>query len=73
MLRQSFNCKKSVSLRSTDRASICAGTALNALVCVDNIFAVAFGDSFNRAFCRTSAAGDAVVRNLICHLNFLLV
>ena len=46
-----------------------AETALDALVGVDDVLAVAFADRFLRAFGRTSAAADAFVRNFVCHYS----
>ncbi len=57
---------------SSDRANIGTSTALCASVSVDLILAVSLGDSAYRALTCTSAAGDAVVCNLISHYCYLL-
>ena len=50
-----------------------ASSAINALFGVDNKFAVTLGDSLNRAAVSASAAGNAFVRNLVCHNIILLI
>ena len=41
---------------SAYRACICTSTAVNALICINFILAVAFADSLNRTLSSTSAA-----------------
>jgi len=54
-------------LRSANGADFSAVSAINAGVFADNVFIVALGDSFNGAFRRACAAGDAFVCDLVCH------
>ena len=49
------------------RADASASTAINALVGIDLVLAVAFSDSFLRAFAGASAAADALIIDYICH------
>ena len=58
-------------LRSTNGAHICAGTAIDAGIRVDDVLAVAFRDGANGAAFCTGTAGNAIVRNLICHNEHL--
>ena len=55
------------SSRSANGASICTSAAFDASVSVNDIDAIAFGDSLNRAFTCASAASDASVGNYVCH------
>ena len=50
-----------LSLGSLNRASICARTAVNALVGVNYVLAVLLADSLNGAFLSASAASDAII------------
>ena len=52
---------------SAYRTSICAGTAGNALVSVDNVLAVTLSDALLRTSVSTCTACDALVSNLVCH------
>ena len=52
---------------SGNRASLCASATLNALVCIDLIFAIALFDSTYRASLCACATSDALIRNLVCH------
>jgi hypothetical protein len=55
------------SLGRVHRTVLSAGAAINALVGVDLVLAVTFGDGFHRTVLCAYAAGDAVVTNLVCH------
>ena len=57
--------------RSAYRTCICARTAADALVSVNNVFAVTLGNATGRASVGACAAADALVRNLVCHLTNL--
>ena len=57
--------------RSSDRANVCARTAADAFVGIDNVFAVAFADCADRATFRACAAHNAVVTDHICHIHYL--
>ena len=52
---------------SANGAGIGAGTAIDALIGVDYILAIAFRDSLNGAISFASAAADACIGNLVCH------
>ena len=54
-------------LGSSNRASICAGTALGAEICVDLELAVALRNSSYGALSLASAAGNAIVADMISH------
>ena len=54
-------------LGRANRASTLTSAAVDAGARVDNIFAVALGDSVYGAAVSASTARDAIVRNLICH------
>ena len=56
---------------SADRASFSAGTAFDAGLRIDFVFAIAFADRGNRAFCRAGAAADAFVGNFVSHESYL--
>lgn len=58
-----------VLLGSLNRANACAGAALDALVCVDFVLAVAFLNAADRTFVRASTASDALVTDLVCHFQ----
>ena len=62
----------SVLLGSADGAGFRAGAAVDALFSVDFVLAVAFGNGFDGALGRASAASDAGVSNFVCHVDFLL-
>ena len=68
---QPISTKKLLFSRSANRASLSARAAAYALVCIDNVLTVLFGDSANGAFCCASAASDAFAGNLVCHDEFL--
>ena len=57
---------------STNRALTCAGTAADALICIDFELSVAHADSANGAGVNTSAASNALVSNLMSHGNLLI-
>jgi hypothetical protein len=59
-----------LSLRSGNRASVSARTAVDAVVSVDYVLAITLADSAYRALIGTSAAGDAIIRNYVCHCSF---
>ena len=52
-------------------ASVCARTASDALVSVNNVLAVALSDAANRASICASAAADALIGNFVCHDRYL--
>lgn len=54
-------------LGSANRAGAFARAAVNTSVCVDNILAVALGNSVYGAAVCASATSDALIGNLICH------
>ena len=54
-------CDKLFSLGSFNRANTCAGAAVDALVLVDYVLAIAFCDSAGRTFICTSTASDAFI------------
>jgi hypothetical protein len=59
---------RSLSLyRCANRASAGAGAAIDALVSVDNVLAVLLGDAAYGALVSASAAGNALIGNLISH------
>ena len=51
----------------TRRASLFAGTAIDAGIGIDDVRRIAGIDRADRASVRTCAAGNAGVRNLMCH------
>ena len=51
------------------RADRCARAAFQAQIRVDHIGAFTFRDRVCRAFCCTAPAGDAFIRNFICHVQ----
>ena len=59
-----------LSLGSTNRALAGASTALDAGLSVDNELAVTLGDGLNGASCYASAAGYAIIGNLVCHVFY---
>lgn len=52
---------------SAHGAGISASAAIDALIRINYILAVAFGDRFHGATVGASAASDARIRNLVCH------
>ena len=58
---------------STNGASRSASTAVNAVIGIDDEFAVLFRDGADRAFIGASAASDAFIGNLISHGKYLLL
>ena len=52
---------------SLNRANAGASAALDALIGVNYVFAVAFFDRVNRTFSLASTAADAIVINTISH------
>ena len=61
-----------LSLGSSYGAIVSAGTAIDALVSVDNVLAILLGDSLNGAGISASAAADALVKiNLVSHFSYL--
>ena len=61
-----------LGFRRANRANVCAVAAVDALVGIDHVDR-AFADRFGGALRSTSAAGDAFVRNFICHVPVLRV
>jgi hypothetical protein len=57
------------SCGSGHRASLCASTALDALVSVDLVLAIAFLDCVYRASLCASTASNALIGNLVCHFS----
>ena len=69
-----FNFLKELLLRgSSYGTSICTAAAANALVSVDNVLAVTLGDAAGGASISASAASDALIRNLVCHVYYLQI
>ena len=60
-------CGRSLSLGSTNRALAGTSAALDAGLSVDNELAVTLGDSLNGASSYASAAGYAIIGNLVSH------
>lgn len=58
--------------RSANRAGTGAGAAIDAIVLIDNVLAVLFRDAAYGAFVSASAAGDALIGNLVCHGETIL-
>ena len=58
--------------RSANRANAGARAAAQALIGIDLVLAIALMDRFDGALGRARAAGNAIVRNLICHVDYLL-
>ena len=52
-------------------ASICARTAADALVSIDNVLAIAFRNAIGRTCICACATADAFIRNLVCHVTYL--
>ena len=59
-------------LRCTDRTGIRAGPAADALIGVDLVFAIPFGNCLSGANLGTCTARNTIVRNLVCHVCILL-
>lgn len=53
---------QSVLSGSLNRANACAGSAVNTLISVDDVFSVFFGNAGYRAVVCASAASDALVK-----------
>ena len=53
---------------SANRAGVCTRAASNALVCVDNVLAISLGNARYGASVSASAASNALVSNLVCHV-----
>ena len=62
-----------LSLGSLNGASVCARAAVDALVSVDLVLAVSLVDSLGGAVLSASAAGDAIIANLVCHCRVLQI
>jgi len=58
---------KLLSNRCVYGTSICTCSAIEACISVDNVDAVALGDSLNGALGSASAASDACISNLVSH------
>ncbi len=56
---------------SVNRANACARTAVDALLGIDNILAVAFADAAYRALALARTAAYAIIGNLISHVIYL--
>jgi len=52
-----------------NRTCVCARTAANALVSIDYVFAITFGDATGRTCILASAAADALIGNFVCHFD----
>ena len=55
--------------RCANRTSACASAALNALVGVDYVFAVALGDTTYGALALASTTSEAIIVNFVSHDN----
>ena len=55
--------------RSANRASICARTAANALISVDNELSVTFGNASYGTSISACATSDALIGNFVCHIK----
>jgi len=64
--------QKLILCDSTNRALTCAGTAADALICIDFKLSVAHADSTNGALCLTSSTCYTSITNNKCHNLFLL-
>lgn len=60
-------CTELFSNRCAYGASICTSAAINALLGIDNVLAVSFGDRFNGATVSASAATETFVGNFVSH------
>ena len=56
---------------SANGTSVCARAAAYAVICVDNVLAVALGNSTGGASISASAASDAIIGNLVSHFEYL--
>jgi hypothetical protein len=52
---------------SVNGAGLCAVSAIDACLSVDNELAVTLSNSLNGAICSACAASDAIIGNLKCH------
>ena len=69
-----FGCKDVLCfLGSANRACLSTSTARDALVCVDIILAVAFCNCIHGASLNTCTASYAIIGNLECHFQYLLI
>ena len=57
----------SVLSGSANGAVVSASAAIDALFRIDFVFSVAFSDRGNGAAFSAGAAGNAIIRNLVCH------
>ena len=55
---------------SSNRAGLSAGSAADAIICVDNVDVTLY-NARCRALTCASAASDAIVCNLVCHFYYL--
>ena len=62
-----------LSLGSLNGTYACASAAIDAVVCIDNILAVALCDAAYGTFVCASTACDAIIGNLICHSKHLRI
>jgi hypothetical protein len=58
---------KSFSSRCRNRTCLSTSTALDALIGIDFILAIALADSVYGTSLSTSATSDAIVGNFVCH------
>jgi len=61
-----------LSCGSIYRANTCASAAIEALIRVDNIYAILLCDALYRTFGSASTASDASIGNLVSHFVYLL-
>ena len=64
-----FICKILLLVGSAYRANTCASAALDACTSVDNVLAIALGDSANGALTSASAAAYTRTIDYICHVK----
>ena len=64
-----FCCTELFLNGCVNRANACARAATDALLSIDNIFAVAFADAAYRALALARTAAYAIVGNLISHVH----
>ena len=62
-----FHQHKLLLRRSRNRAVLSASATINAGICINNELAVSLGNSTHGAVARADAAGNAIIRNLVCH------
>ena len=65
--------EKLFSLGSLNGAGTCASTAFDAGVSVDNILAVAFGDSLIGALVDTGSTLNTIVADYVSHVDLFLM